>query len=266
MSIVKGSEIATIDCVLVTIKPQTGDELGLDTASKVSVNVVTETEDAKKLIIKRRLVAQKRESITVTGNTIVLTDNVFNPELVQILQGGTIVYAQVYTHTAAGATPAGAYWMEVGTGKYITFTTAVALASSDTIVYNDVAGTLVVTKSAAPFNQTYLYVEVEPVTGTEVTAVASSDDTRVKSYAPPVSGSESDAESFELSAYTAIYNAAGLVIGYEKITYPNCTGVPIALSSEDGVFRVPEYTINSAPDTGEAPYLIEYVPRLPVVS
>jgi hypothetical protein len=38
------------------------------------------------------------------------------------------------------------------------------------------------------------------------------------------------------------------------------------LSSEDDVFRAPEYTINSAPANGEAPYDIDIVSELPKVS
>ena len=34
----------------------------------------------------------------------------------------------------------------------------------------------------------------------------------------------------------------------------------------DLVFRAPEYTINSAPKTGEAPYKITYIKELPAVS
>ena len=40
---------------------------------------------------------------------------------------------------------------------------------------------------------------------------------------------------------------------------------PVALSSEDNVFRVHEYTINSAPSKGEAPYTLSYVEALPTV-
>lgn len=82
-------------------------------------------------------------------------------------------------------------------------------------------------------------------------------------YEPPVAGSKDKGEVFKLNAYSAQYDASGSIVKYEKITYPNCTGVPIAFSSEDGAFRAPEYTINSAPKTGEAPYKIAYVKTLP---
>ena len=39
-----------------------------------------------------------------------------------------------------------------------------------------------------------------------------------------------------------------------------------AFSSEDDVFRASDYTINSTPDTGEAPYVIDFVPYLPAVA
>ena len=188
MALTKGHEIPTIDVALVTIKTANSDtELALDTASKIAVNVETETTDAVKLIIKGVLKAQKPKETTITGNTIVLTDNVFNPEIAKVLQGGTITYKE-------------------------------------------------------------------------------GDSGEVVSYIPPVAGSSEKGEVFTLCAYSAIYSAGGLITGYEKVEYPNCQGTPFGVSSEDGVFRVSEYTINSAPNIGEAPYKIEYVSELPVVA
>ena len=198
MATKKGHEIPTIDVVLVTVGPveEGGDEIALDTASNIQVSPQIETEDAIKLIVKGRLVAQKPAVNTMTGNAITLTDNVFNPELVQILQGGVIKY-----------------W-----------------ASADQ-------------SSTSDTDQGF----------------------GVASYTPPVAGAMSEQKVFPLNAYSAIYNAAGVITGYEKITYPNCQGVPVAFNSEDGVFRVAEYTINSAPAEGEAPYVINYVKELPSV-
>lgn len=82
-------------------------------------------------------------------------------------------------------------------------------------------------------------------------------------YTPPVAGSAEKGEVFELDAYSAEYDASGQIVKYEKITYPNCQGTPITINTEDGVFRLPEYVINSAPKTGEAPYKISYVTELP---
>lgn len=198
MAIKKGHEIPTIDVVLVTIKPEDeANEIGLDTASQIGVSVQTETTDAVKLIVKGRLIAQKPQTTTLTGNTIVLTENVFNPEVVKVLQGGVVKYWTTDEHTEKGDE-------DLGFG--------------------------------------------------------------VASYTPPVSGSDEKGKPFILNAYSAIYDAAGLITGYEKIAYPNCQGVPVAFNSEDGVFRVTEYTINSAPKTGEAPYEISYLDSLPEIT
>ena len=188
MALKHGNEIPTIDVALVTVETEDSlTEIGLQTASKISVEPQIESEDPIKLIIKGKLIAQKPTVATITGNLITLTDNVFIPELVAILQGGTITYKS---------------------------------------------------GSSGP----------------------------VSKYEPPVAGSSDKGKPFTLNAYSAIYDAAGLITGYEKISYPNCQGQPIALSSEDNVFRVSEYTINSAPKVGEAPYTIEYVDNLPDVA
>lgn len=186
MALKRGNEIPTIDVSMVTIK-QGETEIALDTASKIAVTPETEVTDAVKLIIKGVLKAQKRAVTTLTGNTITLTDNVFNPEVVKILQGGTITY--------------------------------------DTV-----------------------------------------DTTKVIKYIPPVAGAANEVDPFELVAYSAVYDEAGILQEYEKITYPNCKGEPIALTSEDNVFRVNEYTISSAPSEGQAPYTIDYVKELPAIS
>lgn len=175
--------IATIDCNLITIETKDG-EFGFDTANKINVEPQTEEEEAVKLIVKGVLRAQKPKQVTVTGNEITLTDNVFTPELVLILQGGEIVY-DAETHKI------------------------------------------------------------------------------IEGYNPPAAGSTDKGELFKLNAYSAQYDASGQIVQYEKITYPNCQGQPVAFSSEDGAFRAPEYTISSAPKTGERPYEIRYVKTLP---
>ena len=200
MSVKKGHEIPTIDVVLVTIQADgSQDEIGLDTASKIEVTPQIETNDAIKLIVKGRLIAQKPQQNVLTGNAITLTDNVFNPEQVKIFQGGTIKY-----------------WSEEG----------------------------------------------------HTTKVDQDKGYGIASYTPPVAGSGLKGTPFVLKAYSAIYDAAGLITGYERITYPNCQGVPVSLSAEDNVFRIGTYTINSAPKETEAPYIIDYIDPddLPVVS
>lgn len=192
----KITEIPTIDVVLVVV--EAGNEsYALDTANKISVEPQIETTDAVKLIVKGRLLAQKNETSTLTGNKITLTDNVFAPELVKFLQGGTIKYWTSEEKTEESDTPS-----------------------------------------------TY----------------------GISSYTPPTTGSGEKGKVFKLHAYSAQYDTSGQIVQYEKITYPNCQGVPISLSSEDGAFRAPEYTINSAPKSSEAPYVISYISELPSVS
>lgn len=196
----RGTEIPTIDVSLVTVsvtKDRVTTEIALDTASQISVEPQVEETDAIKLIVKGVLKAQKPKSSTLTGNQITLTDNVFTPELVQILQGGEIYYWTSAEKTEKSTTPS-----EYG-----------------------IAG-----------------------------------------YRPPVAGSTDKGSVFKLNAYSAQYDASGVIVQYEKITYPNCQGSPVAFSSEDDTFRAPEYTIMSAPNKGEAPYEIEYLDALPVVS
>lgn len=197
MGIKKGNEIPTIDVALVTISVPGGTEIALNTASKLGVEPQVETQEAVKLVVKGRLIAQKPEDVTLTGNKLTMTDNVFTPEVVKILQGGTIKYWSDDKKTAEGDE-------DKGFG--------------------------------------------------------------VARYTPPVAGSTEKGETFVTKAYSAIYDAAGRCTGYECISYPNCKGSPVALSSEDGAFRAPEYTINSAPATGEAPYDITYVKELPAAT
>lgn len=191
----KVTEIPTIDVAMVMISTATTAYV-LDTASQIAVEPQIETEDAVKLIIKGMLKAQKGEVSTLTGNQITLTDNVFAPELVKMLQGGTIKW-----------------WSDAQ----------------------------------------------------RTTETDSPTEFGISSYMPPVAGSSEKGEIFTLDAFSAQYDTSGQIVQYEKISYPNCQGVPIAFGSEDGAFRAPEYTINSAPKTGEAPYVIHYVKTLPTV-
>lgn len=187
MAVKRATAIATIDCALITIQPsKSSDEIVLDTSNQLGVEPNIETTEAVKLIIKGILRAQKPEESTLTGHTLTLTDNVFSPELVKVLQGGTITT-------------------------------------------DDESG-------------------------------------KITGYTPPVAGSDEKGEVFVLNAYSAIYDAAGLITGYEKISYPNCQGKPVAFGAEDGVFRTNSYTIISAPSQGQAPYDITYPEELPVVT
>lgn len=91
------------------------------------------------------------------------------------------------------------------------------------------------------------------------------EDGEIVKYTPPVVGAEYNPVKFTLDCYSAQMDEGGNVLRYEKASYPSCTGQPIGLGSEDDVFRVSEYVINSVPGKGEAPYVIEYVDALPEV-
>lgn len=88
----------------------------------------------------------------------------------------------------------------------------------------------------------------------------------IAGYKPPVVGSDDKGEEFDLDIYSAVYDASGEIVEYEKITYPNCTGQPFGIGAQDNAFHVSSITIDSAPAVGESPYSIESVTTLPVVS
>ena len=183
---VKGTERAMIDCsmIVVTTKEETPRCIAITSGTKLGVEPQIETKEAVKLIIKGALKAQKKESKTITGHILTLTDNMTILELLEILQGGT---------------------------------------------------------------------------------VTRDEDGKITGYTPEVSGSTFEPVVFSLDAYSAQMSGSE-VVGYEKVSYPGCTGSPVGLGSEDDVFRVTEYSINSAPGNGEAPYTIAYVDALPTVS
>lgn len=184
------TEIATIDVEMFTFTEVGGDntEYLLKAASEIAVAPELEEREATKLVVKDRLIAQKRGKKTITGHTITLTDNVFSPELVLVMQGGELTYSDPETNT------------------------------------------------------------------------------KVASYTPPLAGADSKPKVFTGKAYSAVYDAAGDIVNYECIEFPNCQGEPIELSRKDGEFSVTTYTITSAPNTGEAPYKITYVDALPTVA
>ena len=91
------------------------------------------------------------------------------------------------------------------------------------------------------------------------------DGVTFKGYRPPQAGSRDKGEVFTLHVYTAQYDTAGLVVQYERTKYPSCRGRSVALNSEDGAFRAPEYAIVSAPSIGEYLFELDCVPELPII-
>lgn len=311
MSLKKGTEIPTIDVVLVTIitDEEVPQQYALDTASKIGVEPQIEKQEAVKLIVKSVLKAQKKEKSVITGHKLTLTDNVFIPEIVKILQGGTIQTQevpvdgtgtqQVETATVAGTiSTAGNATVVVSSNLFdADETLSVVVSLNDTaaqvaakiraaLALNAVVaaaftigGTgvyIVLTAKEAAANDATLNISVDNGTCAGITTATTSANTtagiapdmedEVIGYTPPVAGQVNELTPFTLAAYSAQYNEAGQIVRYERITYPNCTGEPVALNTEDGVFRVGEYMIDSAPEKGQAPYAIAYVSELPAVS
>lgn len=84
-----------------------------------------------------------------------------------------------------------------------------------------------------------------------------------KSYTAPVAGEEVKLDKFDFNIYTAQRDVAGDIISFMRISFPNASGKPVNIKLENGTFFAPEYTILSAPSTGEAPYTIQAISELP---
>ena len=87
-----------------------------------------------------------------------------------------------------------------------------------------------------------------------------------ESYSAPLSGDEIKNDKFDFNIYTAQRDVAGDIVSYVKVEFPNCTGKPVNIKLENGAFFAPEYTIISAPSTGDAPYTITAVEELPALT
>lgn len=101
--------------------------------------------------------------------------------------------------------------------------------------------------------------------GGEIIYDNAENPTEIVGYKPPQAGSKDKGQVFTLSAYATQYDASGQIVRYEKTEFPNCQGTPVPLTKTDDEFSTYEYTINSAPKTGEEPYIVTYLDELPVV-
>lgn len=86
------------------------------------------------------------------------------------------------------------------------------------------------------------------------------------SYTAPSAGEEVKLDKFDFNIYTAQRDVAGDIVSYIKVGFPNCSGKPVNIKLENGAFFAPEYTIISAPSTGDAPYTITAVEELPTLT
>lgn len=84
-----------------------------------------------------------------------------------------------------------------------------------------------------------------------------------KGYEAPIIGTASNKEKFDLELYSAVVSTDGDTGQFAKITYPTCKGNSVPLNFKDGEYSAPEYTINSRPAQGMAPYKVEVVDALP---
>jgi hypothetical protein len=103
----KVTENATIDVSMVVVETYdtTPKVYGWKTATKAEVNADIEEQEAIKLIVKRRLIAQKPAEKTLTGNTITLTDALLIMEMLPLCNGGELVYDSEDTTKIVGYRP-----------------------------------------------------------------------------------------------------------------------------------------------------------------
>lgn len=175
--------ICNIEKVEIVTEETTPKTYTFDTAEEANYSpVISEgKEDVKR--IKNRIAAINKTEDIQYGSSITLKDNSFSPEVLEIIDGGTVTKA------------------------------------------------------------------TDKITG----------------YAGPVSGSTVTRKSFTLNIYTSEKGTDGSILNYYKFSYPKCKGTPAKFSFKDGEFMTPEYTINSRPAKGSAPYNIEILASLPTV-
>lgn len=81
---------ALSDVTMVEIKTKDSKTYTFDTADEVTIEEVLDEGEEQTLKIKGRLYANRAAEDTVLGNDITCKDNLMSPELLQIMQGGTI--------------------------------------------------------------------------------------------------------------------------------------------------------------------------------
>ena len=90
MSNKKVTKMALIDVEMVEIVAHDLEQSSFrwQTASNLDAELQITEGEATQLIVNGRLIAQKRAKDVVTGSQLVVSDNVFAPEIVQFIQGG----------------------------------------------------------------------------------------------------------------------------------------------------------------------------------
>lgn len=92
-------QFALCDVVMTQIKVQGGTTHSFATADEISCEPVIEEGEQKTLKIKSKLVASKQTPDMVLGHDITCKDNVFTPDLLADVQGGTVTKTEASTGT-----------------------------------------------------------------------------------------------------------------------------------------------------------------------
>ena len=102
-------QFALCDVVMTQIKVSGGSTHSFATADEISCEPVIEEGESVNLTIKNKLIASKQTPDMVLGHDITCKDNVFTPELLADIQGGTVAKNlekfSKYTAPNVGATP-----------------------------------------------------------------------------------------------------------------------------------------------------------------
>ena len=101
-------QFALCDFVMTQIKVNGGDTHSFATADEIACEPVIEEGETKSLTIKNKLVASKQTPDMVLGHDITCKDNVFTPNLLADIQGGTVSEGgtfKKYTAPNVGAMP-----------------------------------------------------------------------------------------------------------------------------------------------------------------
>lgn len=178
----KINQMPLSDVSLVRIITDT-DIFSFKTSDEVSTEEVVSEGEEQTLKVKGEIYANREAKDTVLGYDLTFKDNVMCPELLKVVQGGTIEYE--------------------------------------------------------------------------------SDGKTFKKYTAPPIGQNTSKTNFDIEVFSAEVGTDGDTGRYSKVTFPSCKGKSVPLSFKDGEYYSNEYTIQSRPAKGVAPYTIDVVDTLP---
>lgn len=98
------TESALADVALVVLTDKDDNAYSFTTATQVNAKVRVKEGATTELIIKGVLKAQKINTDTVLGVDLEFQDNMFLPEVIQLLQGGTLTHASETENEVTGYT------------------------------------------------------------------------------------------------------------------------------------------------------------------